>query len=134
MDTSRATTGYVFKVYGGAVAWKSRQQPTMALSTTEAEYMASADATRQAIWLKMLLSDLGLNHPTPVTLFNDNQGAIALSKNLVHHERSKHIALRHHFLHIKVEDKSITLDHVPPAENIADLLTKLLPDPTFERL
>ena len=96
--------------------------------------MASADATRQAIWLKLLLSDLGLDHPTPVPLLNANQGAIALSKNPVHHERSKHIASRHHFLCKKVEDKLITLDHVPSAENIADLLTKLLPGPTFDRL
>ena len=96
--------------------------------------MASADATRQAIWLKLLLSDLGLDHPTPVPLLNANQGAIALSKNPVHHERSKHIALRHHFLRKKVEDKSITLDHVSSAENIADLLTKSLPGPTFDRL
>ncbi len=50
LDTQRSTTGYVFKVYGGTVAWKSRRQPTFALSTTEAEYMASADAARQAIW------------------------------------------------------------------------------------
>ena len=122
------------KVYGGVVAWKSRRQPTVALSTTEAEYMASADATCQAIWLKLLLSDLGLDHPTPVPLLSDNQGAIALSKNPVHHKHSKHIALRHHFLREKVEDKSITLDHVPSAENIADLLTKSLPGPTFEQL
>lgn len=134
MDTRRSTTGYVFKVYGGVVAWKSRRQPTVALSTTEAEYMASADAARQAIWLKLLLSDLGLDHPAPVPILNDNQGAIALSKNPVHHKRSKHIALRHHFLREKVEDKSITLDHVPSAENIADLLTKSLPGPTFEKL
>ena len=67
-------------------------------------------------------------------ILNDNQGAIALSKNPVHHERSKHIALRHHFLREKVEDKSITLSHVPSADNIADLLTKALPGPTFDRL
>ena len=96
--------------------------------------MASADATRQAIWLKLLLSDFGLDHPTPVPILNDNQGAIALSKNPVHHKRSKHIALRHHFLREKVEDKSITLEHVPSAENIANLLTKSLPGPTFEQL
>jgi hypothetical protein len=134
MDTRRSTTGYVFKVYGGVVAWKSRCQPTVALSTTKAEYMASADATQQAIWLKLLLSDLGIDHSNPVPLFNNNQGTIALSKNPVHHKRSKHILLRHHFLREKVENQSIELAHIPSAENIADLLTKALPGPTFERL
>jgi hypothetical protein len=61
LDTRRSTTGYIFQVYGGVVAWRSRRQTTVALSTTEAEYMASADATRQAIWLKLLLSDLGID-------------------------------------------------------------------------
>jgi len=81
LDTRRSTTGYVFKVYGGTVAWKSRRQPTVALSTTEAEYMASADAARQAIWLRLLLDDLQLglgNKPLPI--MNDNAGTIALSK------------------------------------------------------
>jgi len=81
LDTRRSTTGYVFKVYGGTVAWKSRRQPTVALSTTEAEYMASADAARQAIWLRLLLDGLQLglgNKPFPI--MNDNAGTIALSK------------------------------------------------------
>jgi hypothetical protein len=121
MDTRRSTTGYVFKVYGGVVAWKLRCQPTVALSTTKAEYMASAYATRQAIWLKLLLYDLGIDHSKAVPLFNNNQGAIALSKNPVHHKRSKHILLQHHFLREKVEDK---LAHIPSAEVIADLITK----------
>jgi len=126
---------YVFKVYGGTVAWKSRRQPTVALSTTEAEYMASADAARQAIWLRLLLDDLQLglgNKPFPI--MNDNAGTIALSKNPVHHERSKHIGLRHHFLRERVEDNTISLSHVPSADNIADLLTKGLPRELFDRL
>ena len=76
---------------------------------------------------------MGLNHSGPVPFVNNNQGAIALSKNPVHHKQSN-IALWHHFLRKKVEDQSITLDHVPSADNIADLLTKALPGPTFEKL
>ena len=121
LDTRRSTTGYVFKVCGGTVAWKSRRQPTVALSTTEAEY-TSTDAARQAIWLRLLLDDLQLglgNKPFPI--MNDNAGTIALSKNPVHHERSKHIG---HFLRERVEDNTISLSQVPSADNIADLLTK----------
>jgi hypothetical protein len=108
----------------------------VALSTTEAEYMASADATRQATWLRLLLDDLqiGLSTDTPVSILNDNNGCIALSKNPVHHERSKHIAMRHHFLREKVEDNTVKLDFVSSADNLADMLTKSLPQPAFERL
>jgi hypothetical protein len=134
MDTQRSTTGYIFKVFSGPVAWRSRRQPTVALSTCEAKYVASADATCQAVWLRQLLFDLGFAESTPTAILNNNQGAIALSKNPVHPKRSKHIALRHHYLREKVEDNTITLSHVPTADNIADLLTKSLPGPTFNRL
>jgi hypothetical protein len=70
----------------------------------------------------------------PIPIYNDNNGCIALSKNPVHHDKSKHIAMRHHFLREKVEDGSIDLSDVPSASNIADLLTKSLPADTFTRL
>ena len=134
LDTRRSTTGYIFKVYGGVVAWKSRRQNTVALSTTEAELMASSEATRQAIWLRQLLSDLQLPLEQPLPILNDNNGAIALSKNPVNHDKSKHIDMRHKFVREKVEDNTVTLSHVPSAENMADLLTKSLPAETFNRL
>jgi hypothetical protein len=81
MDTRRSTTSYVFKVYGGVVAWKSRHEPTVALSTTKAENMASADAAKQATWLLLLLDDLQLGLPTNMPIPIDNNGCIALSKN-----------------------------------------------------
>ena len=134
LDTRRSTTSYVFKVYGVVVvAWKSRRQPTVALSTTEAEYMASADAARQAIWLRLLLDNLGLGlKGKPFPILNDNAGTIALSKNPVYHKQSKHIGLRHHFLCEQVDKGTITLSHVSSAENIADCLTKALPRDTFD--
>ncbi|KAE8541722.1 hypothetical protein D1P53_001894 [Cryptococcus gattii VGV] len=135
LNTRRSTTGYVFKVYGGVVAWKSKRQPTVALSTTEAEYMASADAAKQAIWLRLLFEDIGLGlGDQPFQLVNDNAGAIALSKNPVNHEKSKHIDMRHHFIQEKVEDKTVPLAHVPSAENMADLHTKALPTELFTKL
>jgi hypothetical protein len=135
LDNRRSTTGYIFKIFGGAVAWKSRRQPTVANSTTEAEYMASSDATRQAIWIRLFLNGLGLDDGTkPFLILNDNNGAIALTKNPVHHERSKHIDIKHHFIREKVEDNTVTLLHVPSADNLADLLTKYLPKDTLNRL
>lgn len=135
MDTKRSTTGYIFKVYGGTIAWKSKRQPTVAFSTTEAEYMASADAAKQAVWLRLLSEDIGLGlGDQALQLVNDNAGAIALSKNPVNHEKSKHIDMRHHFIREKVEDKTVSLAHVPSAENIADLLIKALPTELFTKL
>ena len=96
--------------------------------------MASADAARQAIWLRLLLDDLQLGlGDKPFPIMNDNAGTI-VSRNPVHHERSKHIGLRHHFLRERVEDNTISLSQVPSADNIADLLTKGLPRELFDRL
>jgi hypothetical protein len=126
LDTRRSTTGYVFRVYGGVVAWKSRQQPTVALPTTEAEYMASADAAKQATWFRLLLDDLqlGPTKDSPIPILNDNNGCIAPSRNPVHQDKSKHIAMRPHFLREKVEDGAIDLSHVSSANNIANLLVR----------
>jgi len=97
--------------------------------------MAAADATRQAIWLRRLLDDLKLGlGADPLPILKDNMGTIAISKNPVHHERTKHIGMRHHFIREKIEDNTVALNHVPSAENLADLLTKGLPVPTFQRL
>jgi hypothetical protein len=84
LDTRRSTTGHIFKVYEGTIAWKSQRQPNVALLTTEAEDMASADATRQATWLRLLLDDLQIGLPTnsPISILNDNNGGLALSKDI----------------------------------------------------
>jgi hypothetical protein len=128
LDTQRSTTGYLFKIFEGVVSWRSRRQPTVALSTTEAECMASADAARQAIWLQQLLEDLQLGlGKDPFPIYNHNTDTVALSKNPVYHERSKHIGLQHHYLRERVEDGTISLLHIPSVNNIADLFTKPLP-------
>lgn len=133
--TRRSNTGFLFKCFGGPVAWKSRLQPTVALSTTEAEYMATADAVRHAIWIKRLLEDLGFplgNAQFPI--LNDNRGCIALARNPVFHERTKHIDIKHHFLREKVIDNTVSLDHIASKDNTADLFTKYLPRDRFQEL
>lgn len=134
LDTRRSTTGYLFRTFGGPIAWRSRRQTTTALSTAEAEYMASSDATRQAIWLRQLLNDLGQGSSTPLTILNDNNAAIQLSRNPVNHDRTKHIDMRHHFLREKVADSTIELEHVNSENNLADLLTKPLASDQFATL
>lgn len=100
--------------------------------STDCGYMASADTTWQATWLRFLLDDLQIGLPTN-TRYNDDNGCIARSKNPVHFKRSKHIAMRHHILREKVEDNTVKLDCVPFADKFANVLTRALPQPALEQ-
>ncbi|KAL6140713.1 hypothetical protein ACLB2K_059009 [Fragaria x ananassa] len=90
VDTRRSMTGYVFTLGGSVVIWKATLQPTVTLSTTEAEYMALTAAAKEGIWLKGLVSSLGLHHDQAI-VYCDCLSAICLAKDQVHHERTKHI-------------------------------------------
>ncbi|BES98060.1 Hydra magnipapillata [Nesidiocoris tenuis] len=130
VEDRRSYTGYVFLYAGGAISWEARKQKTVALSSTEAEYMAMTEATKEAICLKNLLADLNVIKPEePVSLKNDNRGAQELARNPVYHSRTKHIDIRHHFVREAVEEKKIVLQHTPTEEMTADILTKALPGP-----
>jgi hypothetical protein len=134
LDTRRSTTGYVFFIFNGPVSWSSRTQPTVALSTAEAEYMAVSAAVQEAIWLRNLLSELGFQQKLPTTIFEDNQGCIKMAENPVINPRSKHIDLRHHYIRERVADGSVALAYCPTAEMVADLLTKGLAHEAFTYL
>jgi hypothetical protein len=126
LDKRRSLTGFVFTLSGCAISWKATLQSTVALSTTEAEYMAAAEAVKEAIWLRGLVSDLGLQQDDTV-VFCDSQSAIHLTKNQMYHERTKHIDVRYHFLREVVTQGDITVKKIATAENPADMLTKPLP-------
>lgn len=127
IDDRRSTTGYYFSLGSGSVTWNSKRQVTVALSSTEAEYMAVSSATRELVWLRRLLSELGVAQTVPTVLYGDNQGAIALAKNPVAHARTKHIDVQHHFIRQQVACDAVTLQYCPTAEMWADVLTKALP-------
>ena len=122
----RSTTGYVFFLNsaGGAISWKSRKQPTIALSTCAAEYMALAATTQESLFLTKLVKDFGLSCTEPILLHGDNNGSISLVKNPITHDKSKHIDIKFHFIREKYNERRIEIQHVPSAENVADLLTK----------
>jgi len=124
-DTRRSTTGYLFSLAGGAICWASTRQVSVALSTTEAEYMALGEASKHAVWLSRLLGDLGYPVDT-VEIMGDNRGSLFLSQDPVFHKRTKHIDIRHHFIRDLVNGKRIKLSHVPTSEMAADCLTKAL--------
>ncbi|GBL90669.1 Retrovirus-related Pol polyprotein from transposon TNT 1-94 [Araneus ventricosus] len=120
----RSTTRYVFTIGGGAVLWFSKRQPTVATSTTEAEYMALSAAAKEAIWLNKIVTDIGLSHIKTIPVHCDNNGVINLSKNNMYHARSKHIDIQHHFVREVIKNGHNTAKSMPTASMIADFLTK----------
>ncbi|KAG5880144.1 hypothetical protein JTB14_000012 [Gonioctena quinquepunctata] len=121
----RSYTGFVFKLVGGAVSWECKKQTTVALSSTEAEYMAITEASKEAIHFRNLLSDL-LGSSKCITINNDNQSAQKLAMNPVCHKRSKHIDVRYHFIREAISNKLVDLKYLPTDEMPADVLTKAL--------
>ena len=126
VDDRKSTSGCVFLLGSSLVTWASQKQRVVALSSCEAEYIASASAACQGIWLSRLLGGLlDIQAPT-VKLLVDNKSAIALSKNPVHHDRSKHIDTRFHFIRDCVDRGEVDIDHVSTTGQLADILTKAL--------
>ncbi|TPX55785.1 DNA-directed DNA polymerase [Powellomyces hirtus] len=132
-DSRRSTTGFV-SLFGGIVDWQSKRQPTVALSSTEAEYMALPQACKEAIWLRQLLIELGYPQGLPCKIYEDNQGCIALARNPTNHARTKHIDIRHHFIRESIANQHVDLEYCPTKDMAADLLTKPLPRPHFANL
>ena len=122
----RSISGYNFQLTenGPQISWKSRKQPTVALSTCEAEYIALAQAVQEAKFLAQLCTDMGMCNAEEVTMNVDNQGALNLAKNPINHQRSKHIDIKYHFIRAEVQKGFISLNYVPTEENIADIFTK----------
>jgi hypothetical protein len=134
LDTRRSTTGYVFTFAGGPVSWSSKRQNIVALSTTEAEYIAAGEAVKEALWLKRFVNDLSFEgyNISSVPVNVDNKSAIALTKNPIGHQRTKHIDARHHFIRDVIEDGHVTIKWISGKDNIADMFTKALPRASFE--
>ncbi|KAH9783016.1 hypothetical protein KPL71_009155 [Citrus sinensis] len=123
LDKRRSTTGYVFTLGGGPVSWRSILQSTIALSTTEAEYVAATETVKEAIWLKDLLGDLGVIQEN-IAVFCDNQSAIFLAKNQTYHARTKHIDVKYHYVREIIESGEVLLKKIDTKDNPSDMLTK----------
>ena len=127
VNDRKSTSGYLFLISGGAVTWKSRKQGCVAL------YIALSCAAQESMWLRQLLSDLGSSPRSPTTIFEDNQSAIAMSKNPQFHGRAKHIDIKHHFIRDQVNNGTVKLEYCP-TEEIADIFTKGLSHEQFRNL
>jgi hypothetical protein len=131
-DNRRSTTGYVFTLGGTAVSWKSSKQKVVACSTAESEYIAAYEASREAICLRRLLTDLGeAGSSSPVVLHEDNQACIKLSENPCAAQRTKSMDVKYHFLRQTVQEGKIKLEYISTHDQLADIFTKMLPQPQF---
>ena len=131
-DTRRSTTGYVFMLGSRAISWCSKRQPTVSLSTTEAEYRAAAMAAQESTWLIRLMNDLHQLVDYAVPLYCDNQSAVRLAENPVFHARTKHVEVHYHFIREKVLEEEVELKQIKSGDQVADLFTKGLSGSKFE--
>lgn len=113
--------------------WLSKKQPIVSLSTCEAEYVAAATCVCHAIWLRRLLEEINFPQGAATEIYLDSKSAIELAKNPVHHERSKHIDVRFHFMREHIKEKNIELVYVKSEDQVADIFTKPLPVKLFEK-
>lgn len=108
VDDMKITSGYAFSL-SGIFSWNSKKQESFAQSSAEAEYVAAASTTSQAIWLRKILEDMGEVQSRATDIFCDSKSAIAMAKNLVFHNRTKHIAIKYHFLREAEANQEIAL-------------------------
>jgi hypothetical protein len=134
VDSRRSVTGYCFTLGSGCISWISKKQPTIALSSTEAEYKAACFASCEARWLRWILGDMGMIQEQPTVLHCDNQSCMAIAKNPVFHARTKHIEIQYHFVRELIVSGEIEMVYCPTTENCADIFTKALCRDTLEQL
>ena len=121
----QSQSGYFVKMAKGLISWTSRVQKTVALSSTEAEYMALSNCSRQVVWMHTLLGELGY-HLSAIPICSDNQGVIFITSNLVTEKQSKHINIRYHYIREVINHGLTEVYFINGDNNPADLLTKNL--------
>lgn len=125
-NTRRSTTGFCLLLGKSPITWNSKKQTVVATSTAEAEYRSMAMAVCEVLWVKQLLRELGLKQIEATPIMCDNQAALAIAANPVHHEKTKHVEIDCHFIREQVTAGSICLTYVSSSNQVADVLTKVL--------
>lgn len=133
-DERKSTSGYAFMLNGGAVSWCSKKQSCIALSTMEAEYIASSAASQEAVWLRRFLKHLGVvdSAKEAVTIHCDSMAALAYMKDPKYHGKTKHIQMRYHYVRVAIAQGKVSLGHISTTRMVADPLTKAIARPTFQ--
>ena len=124
--TKLSTSGFNFSLDRGGISWSSKKQPTITLSSIEAEYRGVADTAYQVVWLKRILKDLGIPIMEPILLYWKHMSNIHQARNLVFHAETKHIEVHYHFIREQVLAGDVDLQHISTNLLTADIFTKAL--------
>jgi hypothetical protein len=133
-ETDRSITGQVLMLAGGVVEWRSKKQGLVTMSTCEAEYVAMTETCKSILWHRQLLQELGVPQTKSTVLHCDSLSAVRVAYDPVHHDRTKHIRCRYHFIRECVANKEVHVQHRPGDINWADLLTKPVERPRLVKL
>lgn len=134
MDEKKSTTGGAFYLSDRLVAWYSKKQDLISLSTIEVEYITAISCFTQVLWMKRNLKDIGIHFSKPISLKCDNTSAINILKNLVMHSCIKHNFIWYHFLKEKVAKGEAKLEIILKIEQVVDIFTKPFPKEFFDCL
>lgn len=127
----RSVSGFVLKVFGNVISWSSKKQNCVALSSTEAEYIALCPAVTEVLFVKQLLLDLDISFEQPPVIYEDNQSCIKIAKSFQNLKRTKHIDVRLHFIKDEIRKGNFSLNYIPSDQQLADVLTKPLSSANF---
>lgn len=134
LQTRKTTGGYLFCLNNAPLTWQSKRQSLVVTSTTEGEYVAVCEAAKEAVWLRLLLADMGCEQIGPTLIYEDNDGAKAQTENPLHHKRTKHVDIAYHYSRQLVSDEIVILERIDTKDQLADIMTKPLVRSVFERL
>ncbi|KAG8497290.1 hypothetical protein CXB51_008531 [Gossypium anomalum] len=134
VNDRRSTSGYCSYVWGNLVTCRSKKQSVVARSSAESEYRALSHGICEGIWLQRLMGELKLSYTKPITLYCDNQAAVSIAHNPVHHDRTKHVEIDRHFITEKINKGEICVSYLPTRQQVADVLTKSLSRKMFEEI
>jgi hypothetical protein len=133
LDGRRSRTGFVIMINDWPIAWSAKLQVSVALSSTEAEYVALSATAKEVIACRHLLTELGFEQENPTIVFEDNDSCIAIAEGQKKHPGVKHIDIRHHFIKDRIKQGDIVLERKPTKDMVADIFTKNLPGISFSQ-
>jgi len=125
---------YFTFVNGNLVTWRRKKQKVVARSSAEAEFQGMAHGVCELLWIQRVLTELGIHYTDPMTLHYDNKAAISIAHNPIQHNCTKHVEIDHHFIKEKLDQKLIQFPFVQSVYQLADILTKAVSGPAFQRV